>query len=72
MNCPECNSNTLAICRDVIVAYRLISRKGKLVESSRRCSENILDNCWLECGECGSTSEDNDKVRAIYKEYANG
>lgn len=66
VRCPHCDTN-LSYCQDAIVGAPLISINGKgKVGAPDLININYLDNSWLECSDCGKTSEDDDMLKEIY------
>lgn len=57
MKCPICKEGTLAFCRDAIIASKLVIR-GEELFIGKVIDINELDNTWIECSECGASSND--------------
>lgn len=71
MKCPVCNEGKLGFCQDSIVAYAMYESNG-VPDVSEMVLETIgLDNTWVECSRCHSTSEDNATLLNIYKNIGN-
>lgn len=70
MKCPTCKAGTLAICKDVIVSFKIEKSKsakgGEVLTMGHELHQNVLDRGWLECDECGATSNDDIKLEAIW------
>jgi hypothetical protein len=69
MKCPLCNTDdSLAFCKDSINAYSIVQSElepGKF-ETGDLIESNDLDNSWLECSSCLSTSEDDVELKKIF------
>lgn len=67
MICPVCNEGKLAYCQDSIVAYAMFESNGTPDISNIVLETNGLDETWVECSRCYSTSEENSVLENIYK-----
>jgi hypothetical protein len=57
--CPECNEDSVSLCRDVIKVYHtIVNKQGLIKVKDKVIAKNELDNCWLECNSCHATSDD--------------
>lgn len=66
MKCPYCKKGKLIFARDCIAYYPIV--KGKINDADETIGE--LDNSWIECQDCGKTSDDEQGtlLEEIYEE----
>ena len=64
--CPECNEDSVSLCRDFIKTYHtVVNNQGIIKVRNKVIASNELDNCWLECANCHSTSEDSSALEEM-------
>jgi len=71
MICPICNEGKLAFCQDSIVSYAMYESDGVPDVANIVLETCGLDNTWVECSRCHSTSEDNAILLNLYKNIGN-
>lgn len=61
--CPHCNKEKLTVQQDAISVVPLFE---DMTISNLAEDITYLDNSWVECTNCGKTSEDSDELAEIY------
>lgn len=69
MKCPLCGKRKLAVCQDAILVFKLKTLEDGTVEQKAAPKlTNHLDNTWLECGNCHSTSEESKVLEEMFQD----
>jgi hypothetical protein len=68
ITCPLCEKKSVAFCRDIVrTYYTVVDKQGLIKVRDKVISNNELDNCWLECNDCHSTSEDSEELNELFE-----
>ena len=69
MTCPECGEKKVALCQDAIIPFEIKQLKNGKIKVLKAIQKdvNYMDNTWLECDGCHSTSDDNKELGKLYQ-----